>query len=165
MKFRKVASNDDDAEQAHTWAAEGVADHSGKAMDRIAVRRNGVLTFIYKTVDPCLPGLPMEHQSWRPPQRSKLKYLQRRLSAELARCRNSGELDSRECRLVDAFVYHNSSLRKFGRAEHISHERVRQLIEGLRLRAPLFWAWYRWKYQARRGRSVPGWPMRTWRWR
>lgn len=150
--------NDEAAESAHQWAAQGAAGHSGAAMDRVFIRRHGVLAILYPAVDPCLPEF-LDDRSEQPQERSMLEYYRRLMSAELSRYRNSGQLDERELRIMDAY-YPNGSLRAIGKVEGISCERVRQIIEGLRFRAPLFSRWYQLKHQARKGKSLIRWGRR-----
>jgi DNA-directed RNA polymerase specialized sigma subunit len=75
------------------------------------------------------------------------------------------ECDERELRIMEASYYRRASLRDCAEALGISRERVRQIIQGLHVRAKSFWLWYEGKYRSRKGKSLHRWGARSGRWR
>lgn len=81
---------------------------------------------------------------------SRLPELQRRVAAELSRCRTSGLFTDLELDLIESLWIRGEALRAFGRRYGISQTRVSQLIEGIRERCSSFYHWWTYKHRARR---------------
>jgi DNA-binding MarR family transcriptional regulator len=83
-----------------------------------------------------------------------LLELRRRVAAEIARYRLSGEFTATEIRTIEALWQEGVGLRELARRESVAPQAVTERIARLERRAPRFYRWWRLKNRCWLRRSI-----------
>jgi hypothetical protein len=137
------------AERQAPWAhrrptrPRAVAGHDGKAAELRCIRQNGVEVWVPVVYE------PQTAPAKQPLEKSMLVALRRRVSAELARYREQGDLSDLELWLIEELWQNGKSLRQVARELGEDPQLVWYWIERLPYRAVRFYQWWKLKHRNR----------------
>ena len=120
-------------------AVEPVANTGGSVAASVVFRRNGQTSFVAVVYD------PLEVTPIPPPERSMLTELRRRVAAEIARYRMSGQFTETDLRTVEALWQDGMGLRELARRESVAPQAIAARLQRLQTKAPRFYRWWRLK--------------------
>lgn len=122
---------------------EPIAGPTGTRVHQAVFRRNGEVGFVVTIAAP-LDETPRENDD-----PSMLVELRRRVAAEIARYRMSGEFTPTEIRTVEALWQEGLGLRELARLDGVSAQAVLDRLQRLASKAPRFCRWWRIKNRCR----------------
>jgi len=122
---------------------EPVANTDGGQAASVLFRRNGQTSFMAVVYDP-LKETPVP-----PAEESMLMELRRRVAAEIARYRASGDFSEIEIRTIEALWREGIGLRELARREGVAPQAITDRLHRIGSKAPRFKRWWQLKNRLR----------------